>query len=175
MLFQRKAGEYQTKLIMSNLARNMAFAESINNRETWVIHSSFTSKFMDMLLRFLLFFFSHQKRSTKKVILKNSQKFTEKHLFFCDFCEIFKNIFFIKHLGTTASVLVTSLSFKTVCNYISHSTYSMVQCFIYLLFKIGTKIYSCLKTFWFDNKQTKYTLVECFIFILIKYTFSFSP
>ena len=139
MLFQRKAGEYQAKFIMSNLARNMAFAKSVNNRETWVIHSSFSSKFMDMLLRFLLLFFSRRKCSTKKVVLKNFQKFTEKHLLSSDFCEIFKNIFFIKHLGTTASVLVTSLSFKRVCNYISDSPYAKVQCFIIYFLRLESR------------------------------------
>ena len=64
---------------------------------------------------------SHQRCSMKKGILRNSTKFTGKHLvsclkacnfikketlaevFSCEFCEISKNTFFTEHLWTTAS------------------------------------------------------------------------
>ena len=69
---------------------------------------------------------SHQRCSIKKAVLKNFAIFTGKHLcrslffiklqalqlyqketptqvFFCEYCEIFKNTYFEKHLRTTAS------------------------------------------------------------------------
>ena len=65
---------------------------------------------------------SHQKCSIKKAVLRNFVKFTRKHLyqshfnfirketqvqvFSCEFCEIFKNTCFTKHLRATASGLV---------------------------------------------------------------------
>ena len=39
----------------------------------------------------------------KKSVLKNFTKFTWKHPFSCEFCEIFKNSFFTEHLRATAS------------------------------------------------------------------------
>ena len=72
---------------------------------------------------------SHRRCSTKKVVLKNFTMFTRKHLcwilfliklqafrpttllkwtptqtFSCEYCEIFKNTYFEKHLWTAASV-----------------------------------------------------------------------
>ena len=58
-------------------------------------------------------------RTIKKAILKNFQIFTGKHLrwslftkkktltqmFFCEYCEIFMNIYFEEHLQTAASVV----------------------------------------------------------------------
>ena len=61
---------------------------------------------------------SHQRCSIKRAVLKNFAMFTGKHLcrspcnflkkrlqgcFFCEYCEIFKNTNFEKHLRTTAS------------------------------------------------------------------------
>ena len=60
---------------------------------------------------------SHQRCSIKRAVLKNFAIFTGKHLcrsrffqketptlvFFCEYCEIFKNTYFEKHLRTTAS------------------------------------------------------------------------
>ena len=61
---------------------------------------------------------SHRRYSVRKGVLRNFAKFTGKHLrqsllikketvaqvFFCEFCEISKNTFFIGHLWVTASV-----------------------------------------------------------------------
>ena len=68
----------------------------------------------------LLFRSSHQRCSVRKGVLRNFAKFTGKHLrqglffnfikketltqvFFCDFCEIFKNNFLTEHLRSTAT------------------------------------------------------------------------
>ena len=71
---------------------------------------------------------SHQRRSIKKGVLKNFEKFIRKHLyqslffnkketlaqvFSCEFCKNFKNTFFIKLLRTTAPAvppLITQLN-----------------------------------------------------------------
>ena len=59
-------------------------------------------------------------------VLKNCAKFTGKHLyqsfflknetlaevFFCEFCEIFKNTFFTEHLRATASVSLVIKKFN---------------------------------------------------------------
>ena len=47
----------------------------------------------------------------KKVFLKISQE-TPIQVFFCEICEIFKNIYFKEHLLTTASVLLSNCSRK---------------------------------------------------------------
>ena len=65
---------------------------------------------------------SHRRCSIKKGVLRNFVKFARKHpcqslfnfikkdtlvqVFSCEFCEIFKNTFFIEHLRVTASGLV---------------------------------------------------------------------
>ena len=49
---------------------------------------------------------SHEWRSAKKVTLKNFGNFIGKHLrwnlFYCEYCEIFKNAYFAEHLRTAA-------------------------------------------------------------------------
>ena len=79
---------------------------------------------------------SHRRCSARKGVLKNFAKFIGKHLcqsvrglkaatflkktlapvFSCEFCEIFKNTFFTKHLRATASRRMTSL-----VNHFSHT------------------------------------------------------
>ena len=58
---------------------------------------------------------SHHSFSMKRAVLKNFAIFTEKHLCWglflikvqisCEYCGIFKHIYFVEHLRTAASVL----------------------------------------------------------------------
>ena len=70
---------------------------------------------------------SHQRSSLEIVVLKNLAKFTGKQkasafnfikietlaqIFSCEFCEIFKNIFFTENLRVTASVILATYQFN---------------------------------------------------------------
>ena len=99
------------------------------------INSNQKLTFMGCLLKWVYLFHlyrsSHRRCSVKRDVLKNFTKFTGIHLcqslffnkvtggagnfikkltlaqvFFCEFCEIFKNTFFTEHLWTTASVSI---------------------------------------------------------------------
>ena len=113
-----------------------------------------------MFTRYLLGY-SHQRCSIKKDVLKNFVKFTEKHLckslffnkagglrpaivikkrtlmqvFFCEFCEIFKNTFFIEHLRTSTSAITANNVLRYSC-YFTFLPYRF-NCWILLVeFKI---------------------------------------
>ena len=49
------------------------------------------------------------------------EKETPVHVFSCDFCEIFKNVFFIEHLRANASGLITA---STLLEYVCENTES---------------------------------------------------
>ena len=62
---------------------------------------------------------SHQRCSIKKLFLKNSQYLQEKTsvgVFFCEYCEIFKNTYFEEHLRTALSAHSTAKTYRTLPN-----------------------------------------------------------
>ena len=90
---------------------------------------------------------SYQRCSIKKVFLKISQNTcarvsfliklqTLAQVFFCEFCEIFKNTFFTEHLWTTASVLLHYISKPISYSKKQFLTSSHQQIVIHFLFHL---------------------------------------
>ena len=117
----------------------------------------------------------------KNGVLRNLTKFTGKHLcqsllqtqacsfikkdtltqvFFCEFCEISKNVFFTKHLWTTASVLTKLYSLKAFTSnthdsktlekvFVNFGQWSHEPCswrYVIIFFVKESKVVSCNET-----------------------------